>query len=151
MITGINHITLATADLERAFDFYVNTLGCRPVARWWRGAYLLAGNLWLCLTLEPLAQDSTYTHLAFNVEAEDYEAFSQTLLAGGVKQWKTNSSEGASLYFLDPDGHKLELHVGNLQTRIEQTKAHPYEDMVFFDNPSWESNGPGWESNNRDW
>lgn len=30
-----------------------------------------------------------------------------------------------TLYFLDPDGHKLELHVGDWKTRIEAKKTHP--------------------------
>ncbi|WP_159065009.1 hypothetical protein [Thaumasiovibrio subtropicus] len=29
-----------------------------------------------------------------------------------------NRSEGQSLYLLDPDGHKLELHVGDLNSRL---------------------------------
>jgi catechol 2,3-dioxygenase-like lactoylglutathione lyase family enzyme len=47
MITGLNHITLSVRDLDRSFQFYVKTLGAKPLARWRRGAYLLAGDLWL--------------------------------------------------------------------------------------------------------
>ena len=42
---GLNHLTLAVADLDRAFDFYVEVLRCRPRARWARGAYLSAGQI----------------------------------------------------------------------------------------------------------
>ncbi|MCV4861229.1 hypothetical protein OFB63_34790, partial [Escherichia coli] len=47
--------------------------------------------------------------------------------------WKDNRSEGASYYFLDPDGHKLELHVGNLAQRLAACRERPYKGMVFFD------------------
>jgi catechol 2,3-dioxygenase-like lactoylglutathione lyase family enzyme len=47
MISGVNHITLSVGDVDRAFRFYVETLGARPLARWSKGAYLLAGDLWL--------------------------------------------------------------------------------------------------------
>ncbi|MEM9009104.1 MAG: VOC family protein [Cyanobacteria bacterium P01_F01_bin.86] len=50
MIQGRNHITLAVSDVETAFTFYREVLGCQPLARWQRGAYLLAGDLWLCLS-----------------------------------------------------------------------------------------------------
>jgi hypothetical protein len=39
--------------------------------------------------------------------------------------WKDNRSEGASLYFLDPDGHRLELHVGSLASRLAAYQANP--------------------------
>ena len=65
VITGVNHITPAVRDLDRSYRFYVETLGSRPLARWSKGAYLLLGDLWLCLTLHertrcsPLPEYST--------------------------------------------------------------------------------------------
>ena len=58
------------------------------------------------------------THYAFTVAEADFEPFSQRLEQAGVTVWKQNKSEGASFYFLDPDGHKLELHVGSLAARL---------------------------------
>ena len=49
----------------------------------------------------------------------------------GVTVWKQNKSEGASFYFLDPDGHKLELHVSSLAARLAACREKPYAGMVF--------------------
>jgi hypothetical protein len=47
--------------------------------------------------------------------------------------WQENRSEGASLYFLDPDGHKLEIHAGDWQTRLAAMKQDPWEpDIEYF-------------------
>lgn len=43
--------------------------------------------------------------------------------------------EGASFYFLDPDGHKLEVHVGDLQSRLATCRHKPYPGMRFCDEP----------------
>lgn len=42
-----------------------------------------------------------------------------------------NKSEGQSFYFLGPDGHKLELHVGDLVSRLAQCREKPYSGMRF--------------------
>ncbi|GAB6853090.1 FosA5 family fosfomycin resistance glutathione transferase [Asaia astilbis] len=125
LLQGVNHVTLCVHDLERAIDFYGGLLGCSMRARWDRGAYLEAGALWLCLECAPSAlcqprQDDT--HLAFTVTPAGFITLSQKL-AGRVTLWKENTSEGESLYFLDPDGHKLEIHVGSLATRLSHWRS----------------------------
>ncbi|RCJ27354.1 glutathione transferase [Nostoc sp. ATCC 43529] len=135
MITGINHITLSVSDLEKSFEFYTQILGCQAIAKWKKGAYLLAGNLWLCLSLDANTRTNPaveYTHIAFSVHEKDFQKYSDRLIALGVKKWKENVSEGESLYIFDPDYHKLELHVGDLCSRIGATREIPYEGMVFF-------------------
>ena len=65
------------------------------------------------------------THIAFSVDAADFEDLSARLAKAGALSWKDNKSEGASFYFLDPDGRKLELHVGDLESRLAYYRAHP--------------------------
>ncbi|MEL7226304.1 MAG: VOC family protein, partial [Cyanobacteria bacterium J06576_12] len=49
MITGLNHVTLSVLDLDRSFEFYTQILSFQPLAKWKKGAYLLAGDLWFTL------------------------------------------------------------------------------------------------------
>lgn len=136
MLTGLNHLTLATADLERSFAFYTDVLGCRPAARWDTGAYLALGDLWLCLSLDPQRtqeRQPDYTHYAFSIGQEEIAPFRARVLAAGAVEWRRNRSEGDSFYFLDPDGHQLEAHVGDLASRLAACRAAPYAGMRFFD------------------
>ncbi len=135
MITGINHITLSVCNLEKSFNFYTEILGCQAIAKWQTGAYLVAGDLWLCLSLDSNTRTNPmdeYTHIAFSIPEERFQEYSDRLKVLGVKQWKQNTSEGESIYILDPDHHKLELHIGDLSSRIAATKKAPYEGMKFF-------------------
>jgi hypothetical protein len=70
-----------------------------------------------------------YTHVAFDVAAEDFAPLVERAVAVATI-WKDNRSEGDSLYLLDPDGHKLELHVGSLESRLAHYRARPAEDGI---------------------
>ncbi|ADO50049.1 FosA family fosfomycin resistance glutathione transferase [[Enterobacter] lignolyticus] len=136
MLNGLNHLTLAVSQLAASLDFYQRLLGLRLHARWEHGAYLSCGELWLCLSVDPQRQStapehSDYTHYAFSIDEQDFAAFTERLERHGVVIWKKNKSEGASYYFLDPDGHKLEVHVGTLAQRLAACRAKPYQGMVF--------------------
>jgi len=136
MLTGLNHLTLAVRDLERSVDFYRQLLGFRLLAVWDAGAYLSLGDLWLCLTLDSLKAETPapdYTHYAFGIAQTSFDAFLERLREHGVTEWRQNRSEGESLYFLDPDGHKLEVHVGDLASRLAQCRVQPYAGMRFFE------------------
>lgn len=129
-IRGLNHITLACSDLDRSVAFYTNTLGAKLRARWLTGAYLEIGALWLCLDQGPVASRTDYTHIALDCRAEDFRALSARIEAE-ADIWKEDRSEGASLYFLDPDGHRLELHVGDLRSRLLAYRDRT--NITFFD------------------
>ena len=135
MLLSLNHLTLAVSDVDRSFRFYVDTLGFIPQARWQQGAYLTLGELWLCLSLDEARQKQTlcdYTHYAFSVTGENFAHVVARLRNQGVLEWKINSSEGESFYFLDPDRHALEIHCGDLASRLAACREKPYQGMVFY-------------------
>lgn len=136
MLTGLNHLTLAVTDLKRSVVFYGDLLQLQLEATWDTGAYLSLPGLWLCLSLDPLRESAPvadYTHYAFSISAADFPLFVERLRSAKVQEWRDNRSEGASFYFLDPDGHKLEAHVGDLASRLAACQQRPYAGMKFFD------------------
>lgn len=132
MITGLNHLTLSVSDLTRASAFYTDVLGFRLLARWPRGAYLLAGELWLALILDESCRSGPlpeYTHIALQLPADQFEPARARLAAAGAVIWKDNRSEGDSIYLLDPDGHKLELHATGWRERLAHARQQPWEGL----------------------
>ncbi len=135
MIDSINHITLASKNIQQSFDFYCNILGFKPLCKWHAGAYFLVGEFWFCINYDEQALGSIdYTHIAFNVTQDDFYKIKNNITANNIRIFKNNKSEGDSLYFLDPDGHKLELHVGSWQTRIAHKKQAigDWQNVEFF-------------------
>jgi catechol 2,3-dioxygenase-like lactoylglutathione lyase family enzyme len=135
MITGISHVTLSVKQLARSYRFYVEVLGCDPVAKWPKGAYLTAGNVWIALVVDKSTRTGPlpeYTHVAFRVPARSFNAFAGRIRASGAKIFQENVTEGKSLYFLDPDGHKLEIHVGDLKSRLTSAKKAPWKGLEFL-------------------
>lgn len=133
MITGLNHFTIAVKDLAKSFQFYKEFLGFKPLMRHSKGAYFLAGDCWFCLDLDSTTRTAPlpeYTHYAFSISKENFGQMSVRVEKSGVKIWKENVSEGNSIYFLDPDGHKLELHVGDWKTRIDSIKKKPWSSSI---------------------
>lgn len=70
-----------------------------------------------------------YSHLAFSIREADY-ATMRDCLAEECIVWKQNRSEGKSTYFLDPDGHRLEIHLGTLETRLAHYRESPFRGLV---------------------
>ena len=142
MITGLNHITLAVQNIEISFQFYKDVLGFTPICKWEGSTYFIVGELsdpnalWFCLDLDrkQLYKPSLCsTHYAFSVSLHDFEKISARIMESGAMLFKENTSPGKSLYFFDPDGHKLEIHVGDWRSLVAAKK----ENLGNWKNVEW--------------
>ena len=125
VLTGINHLTLAVRDLNRSIVFYADLLGLTVRMQGPSSAYLEGGTLWLALVVDSAVRSGPlpeYTHVAFSISASDLPALAAKLTNAGVICWQ-DTGRVDSFYFLDPDGHKLELHTGDLASRLGDRTA----------------------------
>jgi len=126
-LTGLHHVTLICADLERTTAFYRDTLGLSlvreeanhddPGARhFWFGD--AAGNPGTLITFleyptldEGTAGRGSTHHVAFGVaSAEEQVAWRDWLRSRAVSCTEIFDRGGLkSIYFRDPDGHILEI------------------------------------------
>ena len=131
MISGINHITFTVKDMNLSIQFYRDLLGMKLHVFWDTGAYLTAGDTWICLSLGEPEPAKDYTHVAFSIDEKVLSELRAKRSEIGFEEWKRNTSEGESLYLLDPNGHRLELHCGTLRTRLAELEKSPYKGLVW--------------------
>ena len=135
MINGINHITLSVMEIDESFRFYKDVLGFKPVQKCEASAYLLAGETWIALIRDQAVRKAPlpeYSHISFDVSPEHFNAMRNRIISSGALKWQDNKTEGDSHYFLDPDGHKLEIHASDLDSRIRQAKSEWDFDVEWF-------------------
>jgi len=134
-VSGINHVTFDVANVDESVTFYRDVLGCELLARWPAGAYLTAGTTWIALVTrgDPPSPATDYSHLAFGVSREQFIGLADRIRASGACEWQENWTEGESLYFTDPTGHRLEIHCTDLATRLRAARTEPWEGLVIVD------------------
>ena len=113
-LRGVFEIAIRVRDLPRAEAFYCDVLGLesglRDDSRNWH--FLWAGGRSGMVVLQEDKGDWPAQHFAFMVDESELERAAQLLAEHGVEvsgpvhhTWM----DGKSLYFVDPDGHDLEL------------------------------------------
>lgn len=138
MIKAINHITYSVSDLRNSIKFYKDILKATLLVEGKHTAYFTLGGVWLALNEEKNISRNeikqSYTHIAFSISESDFDSWYYWLKCNQVnilKGRERNIKDKQSIYFIDHDGHKIELHTGTLQERLDyyqQEKTH----MKFF-------------------
>lgn len=115
LITGVDFMTVATNDFDRAIDFYENVLGLPLSVRYGRmpGAEFETGNL----TIAVMQSDAfgmeyrTSTH-PIALRVDDVHAAKAELESRGVTFAPEIIDSGVChmAFFRDPDGNALMLH-----------------------------------------
>lgn len=124
-IKGLGHFGLSVSDLEASIGFYSRVLGLDLIERRERDAFFRVGEGDVLALIQypggkerfdaeirPRNKGKAFTHFGLMAGAESAVFDFQTYLESrGVEIVKPAYSrwDGASLYFLDPDGYTLEF------------------------------------------
>ena len=112
-VERLSHMALKVSDMERAVKFYTEVVGLTVHSRSKPGEpalTVLSEGLGITTGLEEEGTHPTIDHLAFKVDSLDG-------LLGRLRKHQVQivdgprpSPYGNSVYFLDPDGNKVECH-----------------------------------------
>ena len=121
-ISGLDHVALSVADLERSRKFYEEVLGFKVSPREYQKPgteyFLDCGPSLIGLIQgDPKGdkhelQDGGLggNHFSFRIHTKDFDAAVEDLKTRGVTVTFFKKRERSwSVYFLDPDGNKLEM------------------------------------------
>jgi catechol 2,3-dioxygenase-like lactoylglutathione lyase family enzyme len=117
-IAQIDHVALAVADVERSIDWYREVLGMeRRHPKWGtEPAMVCAGETCVALfALEGAAEPQpgrgavAMRHLAFRVDRAGFDRAQEELVGRGIHFQFMDHETAHSIYFTDPDGHRLEI------------------------------------------
>jgi catechol 2,3-dioxygenase-like lactoylglutathione lyase family enzyme len=113
-VTGINHVVLHVADVQRSKQFYVEVLGFEDrnisVGASMKASFLRCGAQGLDLFEVPpddVHGGEEMNHMALNVDSENLDEIVTELSKLGI-----NASERTprnSVFISDPDGHRIEM------------------------------------------
>jgi catechol 2,3-dioxygenase-like lactoylglutathione lyase family enzyme len=117
-IAHIDHVAIAVADVERSINWYRDILGLeRRHPEWGTApAMMCAGETCVALFSRQGAPEPApgrgavaMRHLAFRVDRPGFERAQAELRERGIGFESMDHETAHSIYFADPDGHRLEI------------------------------------------
>jgi glyoxylase I family protein len=121
----IHHIAINVTDLRQSIDFYSDILGLTVIESDENSAKLSIGDAELTLfklpsDYKPCEEPDTkhagsLNHLAFEISPMSFDIYHRRLVHRNIKITfgPVRRRYGHTLYFLDPDGNKIELFYSN--------------------------------------
>jgi catechol 2,3-dioxygenase-like lactoylglutathione lyase family enzyme len=111
---GLDHVAVAVADLDRSEDFYREVLGLeRVIPEWDPPRVMASGGSGIAMFPEgddfPGETAPHILHIALRVDRDAFEAAQAELAERGIETSFSDHGAAHSIYFEDPDGHRLEL------------------------------------------
>ncbi|MGJ6507004.1 fosfomycin resistance hydrolase FosX [Listeria monocytogenes] len=130
MISGLSHITLMMKDLNKTTAFLQNIFNAEEIYSSGdktfslsKEKFFLIAGLWICIMEGDSLQERTYNHIAFQIQSEEVDEYTERIKALGVEMKPERprvQGEGRSIYFYDFDNHLFELHAGTLEERLKR-------------------------------
>ncbi|EAG4986568.1 FosX/FosE/FosI family fosfomycin resistance thiol transferase [Listeria monocytogenes] len=130
MISGLSHITLIVKDFNKTTAFLQNIFNAEEIYSSGdktfslsKEKFFLIAGLWICIMEGDSLQERTYNHIAFQIQSEEVDEYTERIKALGVEMKPERprvQGEGRSIYFYDFDNHLFELHAGTLEERLKR-------------------------------
>jgi len=119
-LEGIDHVAMSVRDVEAAANWYIDVLGFeRRHEGMWDGIPVFIGKGTTSIALFPVrSREETATsahssvrifHLAFRATRKSFLDAQEELKQRGIHFEFQDHEISSSIYFSDPDGHKLEI------------------------------------------
>ena len=128
MIEGLSHMTFIVSNLDKMEAMLTKVLDAKKIYDSGDKTFSLSrerffdiGGVWIAIMEGDPLPEKSYNHVAFKMNAEDYEDRLQTIQSLGLEVREGRSrveGEGHSIYFYDYDNHMFELHSGTLEQRL---------------------------------
>ena len=122
---GIDHVALAVRDVRSSARWYAEVLGLQRLhEEVWGDFPAIVGNGTTAIALFPVKVEQpkprpgsdtiAMLHLAFRVDRANFTAAKAALSGRGIDFTEQHHGIAESIYFLDPDGHQLEITTSEL-------------------------------------
>ncbi len=119
-LEGIDHLAMSVPDVEAAANWYIDVLGFeRRYEGMWDGIPVFIGKGTTAIALFPVRSKEgsapserggvKMLHLALRANRKNFLAAQEELKQRGIQFEFQDHEISHSIYFSDPDGHKLEI------------------------------------------